>query len=33
VKYSFAGETRLPPVLTLELLKTLMAPDHALCFI
>ncbi len=33
MKYSFAGETRLPPVPTRELLETLMAPDHALCYI
>jgi hypothetical protein len=32
VKYSFAGEPRIPPVPTRLLLTQLMAPDSALCF-
>ena len=32
IKYSFAGEPRIPPVPTRLLLTQLMAPDSALCF-
>jgi hypothetical protein len=33
MKYSFAGEACIPPRPTRDILASLMAPDHAICYI